>query len=163
MSAAQKLESSLRRIRQMRELSSPAELVETEIELARSIWRDVPIGTMHWDDDLQPLAAELGFDPDARERGPNESFFGRLDAQLDEHIGDEIAAERTLYQLAAQIEREILAGVSGLQELHVVASGTTVVLTGGAVDATAKTRAGAIATNLVPPGTTVDNQLVVEW
>jgi hypothetical protein len=152
----------MRRILKMREVSAPAELIETEIELAKSLWKDAPTDPPPWDSDIQPLAVELGFDPDTRKQEKLDEFVDeQLEAHAAEMFADDIAAARGLYQLVALIDREIQASVSGVSELRVAAAGSTIVLTGTAVDDVAKLRAGSIAQQHAPAGTTVDNQLVV--
>src|ERR1041385_1348728 len=164
MSKKSELEEELRRIVQMRERSVSADVIETEVELAKALWREVQSGgPVSWAEELEPIATELGFVPDAPAPGPSDSFFGRLDGAIDDALDEQIGVERKLYQLAATIEREIQGSVTGLMELHVAAVGSTVQITGSAHDETAKSRAGAVAAGLVPAGITVDNQLVVEW
>lgn len=152
----------MRRVLKMREVSAPAELIETEIELAKSLWKDAPTDAPPWDSDIQPLAAELGFDPDTRKQEKLDEFVDeQLEAHAAEMFADDIAAARGLYQLVAQIDREIQASVSGVSDLRVAAAGSSIVLTGTAADDVAKLRAGSIAQQHAPTGTTIDNQLVV--
>lgn len=151
----------MRRIIKMREVAAPADMIDTEIELAKSVWKEAPRDAAPtWDDDLKGLASELGFDPDTRAK---EQLDERIDEELEAHAAEMFAADiaeaRGLYQTVALIDREIQASVSGVSELRVAAAGSSIVLTGTATDDVAKLRAGSIAQQHAPDGTTVDNQL----
>jgi hypothetical protein len=173
-----KLEASMRRIIRMRELSAADDVIDTEIELAKSLWAETPASpggsSTSWDPDIHPLAVELGFDPDTRPRKPTQSFIARIDARIDERFqayADEAveaaasqsfpALARDPRQLAQQIDREIRSAVSGISDLRVAAAGTTVVLAGSAADDAARRRAETIASGMVPSAT-IDNFIVVK-
>jgi hypothetical protein len=102
---------------------------------------------------------------------PTDSFIARIDARIDERarrLTDEqleatmaAAEKQQRAQLASRIDREIRAGVQGISELRVAASGTTIVLTGSAVNGAAMRAAGTMAANHAPFAT-IDNFIVVK-
>jgi multidrug efflux pump subunit AcrB len=169
-SAYMQLEKALRRVQAMRDAKSSEDAIETEIELARSLWAQVPVTPkgqlLVWDDDIQPLAAELGFDPDTRATDRAKSVLDAIEDRIDDHIDDKLADDidlaRRAYQLVAAIDREIRASVSGITDLEVAAAGATVVLSGFAADETAKSRAGSIAAQAAPASATIENHLVIK-
>ena len=178
MSVIADLEKVLRRILAMRAVAGTAELVDTEIAQAQSLWQRMPPAPdgakFEWPEDLRALAEELGFDRE--ERAAQDRLDAQLDARLDEQIDarldeqlvqptvEEIEAgtapARGLHGLTGQIEREIQGSVTGISDIRVTAAGTLVILTGNATDEVAKNRAGTVAAQLAP-NATIDNRLVV--
>jgi hypothetical protein len=67
--AWQLLERRMRRVVRLRELNAPREILDNEVAMAREAWARVPPaagGRYAWPADLEPLARELGFEPDTR-------------------------------------------------------------------------------------------------
>jgi hypothetical protein len=102
---------------------------------------------------------------------PTDSFIARIDARIDERarrLTDEqlaatmaAAEKQQRAQLAARIDREIRAGVQGITELRVASAGTTIVLTGAAVDELSRRKAEAVAGQHAAFAT-IDNFIVVK-
>jgi len=139
LSAYQRLEVSLRRLKRMRELRAPDAIIASEIELARRFWSRVtpaPDGArLVWPEDILPLAMELGFEPDTRPR-----------PQLDPRVAEEIARARAQFGIADRIAKALLT--AGIADAEVSVSPGAVELHGRASDSESRDRAATIAAEL---------------
>lgn len=151
-SAWERLDVSLRRLKRFRELSAPPEIIEKELELAHRFWNAVPRlpagAKRFWPEELEPLARELGFEPDSREPSPMPPAFEVM-----------IAKASAAYRLSARIAQEVEAA-GGVTDLEVLEGDGRIVLRGDAINTEAIQRATQIAAR-VAPGLEIDNGLAL--
>jgi len=151
-----RLEISLRRLKRFRELDAPEQHIKSEIDFAKRLWSNVPAPPAGmqtvWHDDIRPLAEELGFDPDLRDRPP-------MPPQVAAAIGN----ATTAYRVVAAIDREITAA-GGIDDLKVLAARGGITLVGIAASRATRDRAGDIAARVASTfddASVIDNRITV--